>query len=92
MIWIYIPIMRGNWLYKRGYLPHKNFVSAGTPYSPLFDSPCPGVETREFRGALAPLKINLPLPLIKGKGIKRVPRKIGDFSGCLKGIGLPIKI
>ena len=29
-----------------------------------------------------------PLPLTKGKGIKRVPRKIEDFSGCLKGIGL----
>ena len=23
----------------------------------------------------------------KGKGIKRVPRKIKDFSGCLKGVG-----
>ena len=35
-----------------------------------------------------PLFQNLPLPLDKGKGIKRVPRKIEDFSGCLKGMGL----
>jgi len=25
---------------------------------------------REFRGALAPLKVNLPLPLVKGKGVQ----------------------
>ena len=40
-----------------------------------------------------PLFQNLSLPLVKsktlrGKGIKRVPRKIEDFSGCLKGMGL----
>jgi len=28
---------------------------------------------------------------LKGKGIKRVPRKIEGFSGCIKGIGLPYK-
>jgi len=38
-------------------------------------------------GANAPLETT-PLPLSKGKGTKRVPRKIEDFSGCLKGIGL----
>jgi hypothetical protein len=32
----------------------------------------------------------IPLPFVKGKGIKWVPRKIEDFSGCLKGIGLPL--
>ena len=35
-----------------------------------------------------PLFQNLPLPLVKGKGIKQVPRKIFDFSGCIKGMGL----
>jgi hypothetical protein len=40
-----------------------------------------------FKRAIALLIILIPLPLIKGKGIKRVPRKIEDFSGCLKGIG-----
>jgi hypothetical protein len=46
------------------------------------------------RGA-APSNINSPLPLIEGDGvtlenkdIKRVPGKIADFPGCLKGIGL----
>jgi len=43
----------------------------------------------EFRGGASPLFLLSPLPLVKGKGIKRVPRKIEDFSGCLKGIGLP---
>jgi len=28
--------------------------------------------TGELGGALAPLKINLPLPLVKGKGIKGI--------------------
>ena len=41
---------------------------------------------------LAPSKKQIP-PLLtqipKERGIKRVPRKIEDFSGCLKGIGLP---
>jgi len=35
----YSPYWKGNWLYKRGFLPHKNFVFAGTPYSPLFNFP-----------------------------------------------------
>jgi hypothetical protein len=55
----------------------------------------------EFKRGVAPLKQLFPLPLIEGKGtkgiglpypqkdIKWVPRKIFDFSGCLKGIGLP---
>ena len=30
----------------------------------------------------------LSAPLPKGRGITRVPRKILDFSGCLKGEGL----
>jgi hypothetical protein len=29
-----------------------------------------------------------PHSLNKGRGIKRVPRKIEDFSGCLKGVRL----
>jgi len=39
-------------------------------------------------GANAPSETTTPLPLVKGKGTKRVPRKIEDFSGCLKGMGL----
>jgi len=54
------------------YSYHEGEIGCIREASPLFDPPCPGVETREFRGALAPLKINLPLPLIKGKGIKGI--------------------
>jgi tRNA(Ile)-lysidine synthase len=39
-------------------------------------------------GASAPSENLTPLPLNKGKGTKRVPRKIEDFSGCLQGMGL----
>ena len=36
---------------------------------------------------LTPLqKIIFPPLLHKERGIKRVPRKIEDFSGCLKGV------
>jgi len=38
-----------------------------------------------LRGASAPLFSPPPL-LSKERGIKRVPRKISDFSGCLKGV------
>jgi hypothetical protein len=34
----------------------------------------------------APLYSTLPLPLLR-EGGRRVPRKILDFSGCLRGIG-----
>jgi len=34
----------------------------------------------------------IPPLLIKERGIKRVPRKIEDFSGCLKGVRLIIKL
>jgi len=37
-----------------------------------------------FKGA-KPLVIKIPLSL-EGEGAKRVPRKIKDFSGCLKGV------
>jgi len=46
-----------------------------------------GAATREFWRGYAPLKKSFS-PFIKGKGIKRVPGKIEDFPGCLKGIGL----
>jgi hypothetical protein len=63
--------MRGNWLCKRGFLPHKNFVFAGTPYSPLFNSPYPEVVIKEVLEGRSPSKeITIPLPLIKGKGDK----------------------
>ncbi len=39
-------------------------------YPPL-DFPQPRIPG-EFRGALAPHKINLPLPLVKGKGIQGI--------------------
>jgi len=56
--------------------------------NPYFPSPLKERDTkRRVREAKPLLKI-LPLPLDEGKGIKRVPRKIEDFSGCLKGIGL----
>ena len=45
----------------------------------------------ESKRGEAPLKNTLPpkIPLDKGKGDKkRVPRKIEDFSGCLKGDGV----
>ena len=59
-------------------------------YTPLKKDTSPAVVARgSFRGAKPLFKNHLPLPLVKGKGIKRVPRKIEDFSGCLKGIGLP---
>jgi len=54
-------------------------------FAPLIHPKIPG----EFRGGTSPLFLLSPLPLVKGKGIKGVPRKIEDFSGCLKGIGLP---
>ena len=53
--------MRGNSFIKRGY------ASLNFSYTRGLGS---------LRGALAPLKTNLPLPVAKGKGIK--------------GIGLPI--
>jgi len=58
MIWIYIPIMRGRYYIKRG------FASLKLSYLPEI--------LGEFRGALAPLKTNLPLPLGKGKGIQGI--------------------
>jgi hypothetical protein len=43
-----------------------------------------------LRGVSAPLSSPpSPPPLLeKERGIKRVPRKIEDFSGCLKGVRL----
>jgi len=46
---------------------------------------------RRVKEGVEPLSKILLLLLAKGKGIQRVPRKIEDFSGCLKGIGLPHK-
>jgi len=40
------------------------------------------------RGAKPLSYLRSPFPLIRGRGIKRVPRKIEDFSGCLKGDGV----
>jgi len=42
--------------------------------------------SRVFKRGFAPLPNILPLPY-QGRGIKRVPGKIKDFSGCLKGEG-----
>jgi len=37
---------------------------------------------------VSPLFLLFPPLLEKERGIKRVPRKIEDFSGCLKGVRL----
>ncbi len=63
----------GEWLSKRGFLPHKNEVFAGTPYSPLFGFPCHFcLLSSNSQGVLegrSPSKETIfPLPLIKGKG------------------------
>ena len=51
--------------------------------SPLFNSPCSGVIIWGcLRGASAPLFKNLPLPLIKGKGIQGM----GSPNKNLKGV------
>jgi hypothetical protein len=51
MIWIYIPIMRGNWFVREA--------------SPLFDSPYPRVEDKGVLEGRSPSKqIILPFPLI----------------------------
>jgi len=42
---------------------------------------------RENQRGAKPLFLLIPL-FFKGGGIKRVPRKIEDFSGCLKGVRL----
>jgi len=39
-----------------------------------------------FKRGEAPL-LNIPPSLAKGGGIKRVPGKTEDFSGCLRGEG-----
>ena len=47
-------------------------------------------EEESLRGGFAPSFIKkFPLSSIKERGIKRVPRKIKDFSGCFKGVRLP---
>ena len=70
-----LPLVReegqGDRLCKRGFLPHKNKVFVGTPVRlPL--TLLSLIIPREFREALAPLKINLPLSLVKGKGTQGI--------------------
>jgi len=53
------------------------------PIPPLLNS---GIVTKGVLEGRSPSKeIIFPLPLIRGRGIKGVPRKIKDFSGCIKG-------
>jgi len=61
MIWIYIPIMRGRILKKRGYRPSL------TPDKRLFSR---GIKRGEAMIRRCSYHNSLPSPLMKGRGIK----------------------
>jgi len=66
----YPPLLKGEeeLVFKRGFSPHKNIVFVGTPCIRLSLTLQINQLLGSFRGALALLHNQFPLPLLRGRG------------------------